>query len=81
VLDGKEMLSRPNIGIFTQPISFVGLPVVSAPVHLPGRMPLGVQLIAAPYKEAHLLRVAYQLEQDGIAAAPVATQFQEALAR
>jgi AtzE family amidohydrolase len=80
VLDGKEMLSRPNIGIFTQPISFVGLPVVSAPVHLPGRMPLGVQLIAAPYKEAQLLRVAYQLEQDGIATAPVATQFQGALA-
>jgi AtzE family amidohydrolase len=80
VLDGKEVLSRPNIGIFTQPISFVGLPVVSAPVHLPGRMPLGVQLIAAPYKEAVLLRVAYQLEQEGIAAAPVATQFQGALA-
>jgi AtzE family amidohydrolase len=78
VLDGKEMLSRPNIGIFTQPISFVGLPVISAPVHLPGKMPLGVQLIAAPYKEAQLLRVAYQLEQDGVAAAPVATQFQGA---
>jgi Asp-tRNA(Asn)/Glu-tRNA(Gln) amidotransferase A subunit family amidase len=37
-----------------------------------------VQLIAAPYKEAQLLRVAYQLEQDGVAAAPVATQFQGA---
>jgi amidase/aspartyl-tRNA(Asn)/glutamyl-tRNA(Gln) amidotransferase subunit A len=80
VLDGKEMLSRPNIGIFTQPISFIGLPVVSAPVHLPGRMPLGVQLIGAPYREAQLLRVAHQLEQEGVVAAPVATQFQGALA-
>jgi AtzE family amidohydrolase len=80
VLDGKQMLSRPNIGIFTQPISFIGLPVVSAPVHLPGRMPLGVQLIGAPYREAQLLRVAHQLEQEGVATAPVATQFQGELA-
>lgn len=80
VLDGKEMLSRPNIGIFTQPISFAGLPVVAAPVHLPGRMPLGVQLVGAPYSEALLLRVAYQLEQEGVACAPVAPQFQGALA-
>ena len=29
VLDGVEMPVRPNIGIFTQPISFIGLPVVS----------------------------------------------------
>ena len=32
-LGGLEMAVRPNLGIFTQPISFVGLPVVAAPVH------------------------------------------------
>ena len=32
-LDGIEMPVRPNLGIFTQPISFIGLPVVAAPVH------------------------------------------------
>ncbi len=31
VLDGKELLVRPNLGIFTQPISFIGLPVVRPP--------------------------------------------------
>ncbi len=36
VLDGKEMLVRPNIGIYTQPISFIGLPVVAAPIPTPG---------------------------------------------
>ena len=39
VLDGKEMLVRPNIGLFTQPISFIGLPVVVVPVWTRGREP------------------------------------------
>ncbi len=30
------MPARPNIGIFTQPISFAGLPVVAVPVWLDG---------------------------------------------
>ena len=34
VLDGVEMPLRPNIGIYTQPISFIGLPVVAVPVPL-----------------------------------------------
>ena len=36
VLDGKDLPSRPNIGIFTQPFSFIGLPIVSVPVFEPG---------------------------------------------
>ena len=48
VLDGKELLVRPNLGLFTQPISFIGLPVVAAPVWTDGeRLPIGVQIIAA----------------------------------
>ncbi len=34
VLDGVEMPLRPNIGVYTQPISFIGLPVVAAPIPL-----------------------------------------------
>jgi AtzE family amidohydrolase len=75
VLDGKEMPSRPNIGIFTQPISFIGLPVVSVPVHFAGGMPMGVQLIGAPFQEAKLLRVARELERRGMVSAPVAAGF------
>jgi AtzE family amidohydrolase len=69
---GVEMLVRPHLGIFTQPISFVGLPVVAAPVHGVGALPIGVQLIAAPWHEADLLRVARVLEISGVCAAPVA---------
>jgi aspartyl-tRNA(Asn)/glutamyl-tRNA(Gln) amidotransferase subunit A len=74
VLDGREMLVRPNIGLFTQPISFIGLPVVTAPVWTEGeKLPIGVQIIAAPWREDLALRVAWALEQDGVVRAPVAT--------
>jgi aspartyl-tRNA(Asn)/glutamyl-tRNA(Gln) amidotransferase subunit A len=69
VLDGVELPVRANIGIHTQPISFIGLPVVAAPVPLEP-MPIGVQIIAAPWREDIALRVAYALERMGVIAAP-----------
>ncbi|GKQ51537.1 amidase [Bradyrhizobium sp. Ce-3] len=68
-LDGVELPVRANIGVHTQPISFIGLPVVAVPVPLEP-MPIGVQIIAAPWREDIALRVAYALEQIGVAAAP-----------
>jgi aspartyl-tRNA(Asn)/glutamyl-tRNA(Gln) amidotransferase subunit A len=47
-LNGQELPLRPNIGIYTQPISFIGLPVVAAPVPQPGGLPIAVQIIAPP---------------------------------
>lgn len=64
-LDGQELLVRPNIGIYTQPISFIGLPVVTVPVWPDEGLPIGVQVIAPPWREDLALRVAYQLERDG----------------
>jgi 1-carboxybiuret hydrolase len=69
VLDGVELPVRANIGIHTQPISFIGLPVVAVPVPLEP-MPIGVQIITAPWREDVALRVAYTLEQMGVVAAP-----------
>ncbi|WP_456734211.1 AtzE family amidohydrolase [Bradyrhizobium sp. USDA 3364] len=68
-LDGVELPVRANIGIHTQPISFIGLPVVAVPVPLEP-LPIGVQIITAPWREDIALRVAYALEQAGVAAAP-----------
>ncbi len=68
-LDGVELPVRANIGIHTQPISFIGLPVVAVPVPL-RPMPIGVQLIAPPWREDIALRVAYALERMGAVAAP-----------
>lgn len=71
ILDGEEILIRPHLGIFTQPLSFIGLPVLSVPVQRPNALPLGVQLVAAPYNEALILRVAAVLEAEGIVSAPI----------
>ena len=69
MLDGVEMPLRANIGIHTQPISFVGLPVVAVPVPL-SPLPVGVQIIAAPWREDVALRIAHALESAGLVRAP-----------
>jgi aspartyl-tRNA(Asn)/glutamyl-tRNA(Gln) amidotransferase subunit A len=43
--------------------------VVAVPVPLEP-MPIGVQIIAAPWREDIALRVAYALERSGVASAP-----------
>jgi aspartyl-tRNA(Asn)/glutamyl-tRNA(Gln) amidotransferase subunit A len=74
VFDGSELPLRPNIGVYTQPISFIGLPVVATPIPL-APLPIGVQIIAAPWREDIALRIARALEERGVAAAvPCASQ-------
>ena len=68
-LDGVEMPVRANLGLYTQPISFIGLPVVAVPVPLKP-LPIAVQIIAAPWREDIALRVAHALEQMGAVTAP-----------
>jgi 1-carboxybiuret hydrolase len=63
-----EMPVRPNLGLYTQPISFIGLPVVAVPVPM-APLPIAVQIIAAPWREDVALRIAHALETDGVAAA------------
>jgi 1-carboxybiuret hydrolase len=72
VLDGKEMPTRANIGLYTQPISFIGLPVVAVPVMTTLGLPIGVQIITAPWREDLALRIAQHLETSGVVCAPVA---------
>ncbi len=72
VLDGVEMLVRPNLGVFTQPISFIGLPVVAVPVWTKGeRLPIGVQVIAAALARGSGFARRATLEQEGVVSAPV----------
>jgi AtzE family amidohydrolase len=72
VLDGVEVNLRANIGVYTQPISFVGLPVVAVPVPLEP-LPIGVQIIAAPWREDIPLRIAHALEEAGVVTAGTPT--------
>ena len=61
---GTEILIRPHLGRFTQPISFVGLPVLSVPVTKIDSLPLGVQIIAAPHQETLIMRVSQALRNE-----------------
>jgi 1-carboxybiuret hydrolase len=71
-LNGQDVPVRPNLGLYTQPISFIGLPVVCVPVTT-GPLRCGVQIIAAPGREDLALAAAHRLEQDGVVAAPIAS--------
>ena len=62
-IDGEDHALRPLIGRFVQALAPAGLPIAVAPMASPGAMPVGVQIIAAPFREDHALRVAAGLEE------------------
>lgn len=68
-INGSRYPSRPSIGLLTQPVSFAGCPVVAAPLWPAGSagLPIGVQVIAAPWREDLALRAAHVLQGAGIA--------------
>jgi len=65
-IDGATVSARPYLGVYTQPLSFIGLPIVAAPLRPGGGLPIGVQIIAAPWREADALRIAAALERAGV---------------
>ncbi len=72
-LGGERLPLRPNLGLLTQPISCIGLPVCVVPVWRDrAALPIGVQLIAAPWREDLVLRAAATLEAAGVVRAPIA---------
>ena len=68
-INGQRLPCRPSIGLLTQPVSFSGCPVVTAPMWPDGTggLPIGVQLIAAPWREDLALRAGWALAQSGVA--------------
>jgi 1-carboxybiuret hydrolase len=75
-LDGADVPVRANLGIYTQPISFIGLPAVTVPLFTEGEsLPIGVQVIGPAWREDLVLRVAQDLARRGIVRAPVAQTF------
>jgi len=68
-MGGQQVSVRKNLGAYTQPISYVGLPVVTVPLNRPGKLPIGVQIIAPAWREDLALAAALRLEQAGVVAA------------
>jgi Asp-tRNA(Asn)/Glu-tRNA(Gln) amidotransferase A subunit family amidase len=69
---GHDLVPRAYMGMLTQPISFIGLPTITVPFLREGEMPLGVQVIAPPWREDICFRVARTLEQSGVARSRIA---------
>jgi aspartyl-tRNA(Asn)/glutamyl-tRNA(Gln) amidotransferase subunit A len=59
---GRELPARASVGLLTQPISAIGLPVVCAPLAKIHGLPVGMQVIAAPWREDLCFRVAGALK-------------------
>lgn len=72
-IGGRRLPARPSLGLLAQPVSCIGLPVCTVPVWgAHPSLPIGVQLIAAPWREDRVLAAAAALEAGGIVRAPVA---------
>ena len=69
-IDGRQLPASGHLGVFTQPLSFAGLPVLAAPIAGAGPLPLGLQIIAAPWREDVVLCFAAAAEAAGVLAAP-----------
>ena len=65
-INGQSLPIRASMGMLTQPISFIGLPVTTVPLRTAAGQPTGVQLIAAPFNEQACLRAARTLEEMSI---------------
>lgn len=68
-MNGVQVPARAHLGLFTQPLSFIGLPALSVPLRRAGQLPLGVQVVAAPGRDAVCFAVAQRLETAGLTAA------------
>jgi AtzE family amidohydrolase len=68
-INGVQQPCRASMGLLTQPISFAGCPVVAAPMWPTGAggLPIGVQIIAAPWREDLAFRAAQLLSAAGVA--------------
>ncbi|SAK45072.1 amidase [Caballeronia fortuita] len=63
MIGDREFEPAKHLGMLTQPVSFAGLPVVTAPVLREGHMPLGVQIIGASFDEAACFAAARRIER------------------
>jgi 1-carboxybiuret hydrolase len=66
-IGGAKLPVAGHLGVFTQPLSFAGLPTISAPAAPSGSLPLGIQIVAAPWREDLIFRVAAAAESLGAA--------------
>ena len=73
-LNSSKVPARAAAGLLTAPLSLVGPPVICAPMGMLAGLPVGLQIIAAPWREDLCFRVARTLERKEIAKFVVAKE-------
>jgi aspartyl-tRNA(Asn)/glutamyl-tRNA(Gln) amidotransferase subunit A len=65
LIEGPDAIEQARLLTrFTAPFNLTGLPAISLPCGFTdGGLPVGLQIVAAPWAEARLLRAAYTYEQ------------------
>ncbi len=63
IINGREEKFSENVSRLTRPGNFLGYPAISIPCGLSNGLPVGMQIMGAPFKESTILRVAGALEK------------------
>ncbi|WP_336945148.1 AtzE family amidohydrolase [Asaia sp. HN010] len=69
-IGGKPAPARANLGLYTQPLTVAGFPVLTVPLAVEG-LPLGAQIVAPPGREDRLIAFGEALERSGLARARI----------
>jgi len=70
MVGGRSVPARANLGLYTQPLTLAGFPVLTVPLAVEG-LPLGLQLVAQPGREDRLVALGETLERAGLARARI----------
>ncbi|SAL59588.1 amidase [Caballeronia terrestris] len=77
-VNGQRLAVRPNLGVLTQPVSCIGLPVVAVPMRTASGLPIAVQVIAPPWREDLAFDAARRIEEAQLAWCPPPPSFESA---
>jgi amidase/aspartyl-tRNA(Asn)/glutamyl-tRNA(Gln) amidotransferase subunit A len=77
-VNGQRLAVRPNLGVLTQPVSCIGLPVVAVPMRTASGLPIAVQVIAPPWREDLAFDAARRLQEAQLAWCPPPPSFASA---
>lgn len=63
MLNGREVNLFDSVSRFTRPANLTGIPALSIPCGLSNGLPVGMQIMGAPFQEGTVLKVAKAIEQ------------------
>lgn len=62
MLNGKEVPFSAHVSRLIRPTTLIGLPAITVPCGMSQGLPIGIQILSAPFKESTILKVAKKIE-------------------